>query len=65
MYSSSSSDAMENQITIALSGGMEETISMLAAGQAGSSSIPRSKRHRCFVNHDRENDLFEEDTLSK
>jgi hypothetical protein len=32
MYSSSSSDAMENQITIALSGGMEETIIMLIVG---------------------------------
>jgi hypothetical protein len=54
MDSSSSSDAMEDQIVMALSSGMEETMSMLIAEEVGSSLTPRSKRRQCYVNRDRE-----------
>jgi hypothetical protein len=37
---SSSSDAMEDQIAMALSGNMEEAMNILTAEEAGSSSAP-------------------------
>jgi hypothetical protein len=45
---------MEDQIVMALSGGMEETMSMLIVEEVGSSLTLWSKHRRRYVNRDRE-----------
>jgi hypothetical protein len=52
--SSSSSSDMEDQITMALSGIMEEAMSILIGEEAGSSSAPWRKCHRCYISRDHE-----------
>jgi hypothetical protein len=48
--SSSSSDGIENQIAMAFSCAMEEVLAMLVEEVGGSSSTPRSKCRRHYIN---------------
>jgi hypothetical protein len=47
---------MKEQIAMALSGVMEQAMSILSAEVADSSSTPRLKHRRCYVNYNREAD---------
>jgi hypothetical protein len=54
MSSSSSSAVMEDQIVTALSGAMEEAVSILTAEEVGYSSTPQPKRRWRYINRERE-----------
>jgi hypothetical protein len=65
---------MEDQITMAFSGIMDEAMSIVQAKEAAaavaSSSTRQSKHHRCYINRDREvahfklrHDYFDDDCV--
>jgi hypothetical protein len=60
--SSSNSSEMEDQITIAFAGIMDEAMSIVQAEEvaatAASSSTRWSKSHESYINHDSEGDHF-------
>jgi hypothetical protein len=61
---------MDDEITMTFLDTMEQAMSILTAEEAGSSSTPRHRRHRCYVNRDREatylrlqHDYFDDDCV--